>query len=155
MRALCRGRRPRRPAAHGSDLLPPSANPQTPGRERRPRRSAQQHKPEATRRANPHHPRCRARRPRRAAQQGPGFQHPPANSQHLIVGEALANSPNVYGKPRRSCRGVGTPPPTRRLRASPHSFPRRQRAFFEKSPSPPLSIPPSCAILFYMIHKRR
>ena len=73
---FCRGRRPRRPAAHGSDLLPPSANPQTPNRERRPRRSAQQHKTEATRRANPHHPRCRARRPRRAAQQGPGFQHP-------------------------------------------------------------------------------
>ena len=61
VRALCRGRRPRRPAAHGSDLLPPSANPQTPNRERRPRRSAQQHKTQAARKANPQAPHCRER----------------------------------------------------------------------------------------------
>jgi len=70
----CRGRRPDAPVAHGNDLPPPTANPHTAGRERRPRRSTQQHKTEASRQANPHppirriHPRCRARRPRRALQ---------------------------------------------------------------------------------------
>ena len=63
----CRGRRPahgRAPAAHGKGLLPPSANPHKSGRKRRPRRSAQQYRTEASRPANPHSP-CRGRRPRR------------------------------------------------------------------------------------------
>ncbi len=48
---------PTAPAAHGNDLITPTANPHTPGRECRPRRSAQQHRTKASRPANPHLPR--------------------------------------------------------------------------------------------------
>ena len=55
-----RGRRPRRPGSNG-EIITNVRRIRTPGRERRPRRSAQQHRTGATRRANPHSP-CRARR---------------------------------------------------------------------------------------------
>ena len=81
------------PAAHGNGLIPPAANPHMPGRERRPRRSTQQHRTEATRQANPHSP-CRARRTFPFVQSA--LSHSPP------AGEGVAHKGDRRGRTRRN-----------------------------------------------------